>query len=679
MTDFDVTGPDNKVYTVSGPEGSTREDALRMAPKLHAAGKLRLKETNEPPPPEETKELSWAQVPLDAVKGAVKGIASGIETFPGAAASALGTVGKMAESILPESASMREEREKRNRFTEENPLPLASSNLPSPQGAIGKTVESVAENVPMAAAAPGRAATRAAMAVGGGAGAEAGGAITGGPGGRFIGGLAGGGVAAGAEGGVQAAARQGRRPGEVAAQDYTRALTRDKDTPEALWQRLEEARRIRPDASIADVGGENVRGLVERIAQTPGVGRTVVVPRITSQQEQQLDRLAGDLRVLGGTEHTARQAIQQTMAEQAEDATPLYRTAYQEGDREIGGSELERLSSAPSVQAAMHTAVSRWRDSAIADGYGAMNPAAIIDRGGLLTFTGKQLPAFPNIQFWDYTKRQLDDMVRSAIKEGSTTRARDLTRITAQLRTALDAQVPSYAEARNSWSGHQSYLDAIEEGANILKRSVTGEQTEAILAGMGESERQGYAIGAVTSIIDRMGGDPAKLGDMTKYIRSPEMRLKISNMLPPEARDSFNQRLNYEIRSSELTQQSLKNSATARRLAEKQDADSLVGELAISTINHGGIGLRMAKEIMTSLQGRYRGLMRSKSDEILAEMLIGPPSSPVSLMQPRPSNPAAAQLPSMAGGQAAQPIELPPVEVSPPVIKYDAKGNPIHP
>lgn len=63
---YDITGPDNQIYTISGPEGGTREDALRAAPALHAAGKLRLKETNTPAEPKE--ELSWSQVPLEAVK-----------------------------------------------------------------------------------------------------------------------------------------------------------------------------------------------------------------------------------------------------------------------------------------------------------------------------------------------------------------------------------------------------------------------------------------------------------------------------------------------------------------------------------------------------------------------------------------------------------------------------------
>src|SRR4029077_19645592 len=128
-----------------------------------------------------------------------------------------------------------------------------------------------------------------------------------------------------------------------------------------------------------------------------------------------------------GTQRTAYRAIEDTMAARREAATPLYQQAYADGDRAIWSPELERLSSAPFVQSAMRKAVTTWRNQAIADGYGAMNPGAIVDRGGLLTFTNRQLPAFPNIQFWDYTKRMLDDQVSTAIRAGQNQKARTLT------------------------------------------------------------------------------------------------------------------------------------------------------------------------------------------------------------------------------------------------------------
>jgi hypothetical protein len=79
-----------------------------------------------------------------------------------------------------------------------------------------------------------------------------------------------------------------------------------------------------------------------------------------------------------------------------------------------------------------------------------------------------------------------------------------------------------------------------------------------------------------------MGNDPAKLGDMTKYLRSPEMREKIAALMPtPEARAAWAKRLDFEVGSSELTGRALGNSATARRLAEQGDAGNIVGDLVM--------------------------------------------------------------------------------------------------
>jgi hypothetical protein len=40
----------------------------------------------------------------------------------------------------------------------------------------------------------------------------------------------------------------------------------------------------RPGATLADVGGENIKGLAERVAQTLAAGRTIVVPELTARK-----------------------------------------------------------------------------------------------------------------------------------------------------------------------------------------------------------------------------------------------------------------------------------------------------------------------------------------------------------------------------------------------------------
>lgn len=460
-------------------------------------------------------------------------------------------------------------------------------------------------------------------------------------------------VAGGATSGTEAAVRKAITPETNVSADLSRALERDQMTPGDLAAKLARVRQVRPNATIADVGGENVRGLVERIAQTPGVGRTVVAPTLTARQTSQMGRLADDLSTLTGGRQSAVQATQETMAARAHAATPLYQQTYQDGDHAIWGPELERLSSAPSVQSAMRGAVRIWRDNAIADGYGAMNPGAVVDRGGQLSFLSGKVPVFPNLQFWDYTKRLLDDQVNAAVRAGQNQKARSLTMLTQQLRQSLDAAVPSYRAAREAWGGPTQYMSAIEEGRNILSTKIGAEELHSQLAGMTEAQREGYRIGAVSAIRGKMGNDPAKLADLTKYLRSPETRAKIAALMPtPEAAEAFENALDFEVQLSTLTGQALRGSQTARRLAERADAESIVGDLVMGAFAHGPT-LGLLHRILLTVPGRVRDTLRSRSDALLADLLVNSAAAgkvPKALEYKPPVSAGGAVLPSALAG-----------------------------
>lgn len=422
------------------------------------------------------------------------------------------------------------------------------------------------------------------------------------------------------------AVRNAFSPEANVSTDLGRAILRDADDPASLMQRANDLSIDRPGvATLADAGGENVRGLVERVAQTPGAGRTQVVPALTQRQQGQAMRLANDLRSLTGTTRTAHQAITEVTAERAAAARPLYQQAYDEGDQALWSPGLERLTGAPSFQRAMRGAVQAWKDQAIADGFGSMNPGALVENG-LIRFQGGNVgvPAFPNLQFWDYTKRILDDQVRTAINSGQGQKAQALTRITQEFRNELDRLAPeSYRAARDSWAGPSRYMDAIEEGRNILSTRVSGEELSAALPHMSEAEREGFRLGAISAIIGRMGNDAAKLGDMTKYLRSPEVRTKLAAIMPDEnAAREWARRLDFEVSSSELTGRSLGNSATARRLAERQDAENIAGDLVVDALT--GTPQSFIRQILGAGPKWIRDTLRSRADAMLAEVLTNP-------------------------------------------------------
>lgn len=210
---------------------------------------------------------------------------------------------------------------------------------------------------------------------------------------------------------------------------------------------------------------------------------------------------------------------------------PMYKKAYEEGDRAIWNSDLERLTSAPAVKAAMRRATGAWQNTAVADGFGAMNPS-MVDRGGLLTY-GKSIPVFPNLQFWDYTKRQLDDMIRNTLP--GTNKYRDLTRLAGQLRESLGSEVPSYDRAKGTAAVFFGARDASDAGQKAASWRGNIYELSKILNKMNPVEKDLFREGYASALADRA----YKLGDsvdVTKRLyANPDARQAAWRILGPQA------------------------------------------------------------------------------------------------------------------------------------------------
>ena len=413
--------------------------------------------------------------------------------------------------------------------------------------------------------------------------------------------------------GVSAAARGIRgalAPETGAAADIGRALVRDETTPQAAVAKITALQTERPGvATIADVGGENIRGLVERVAQTPGAGRTQVIPALTERQSQQAARISDDLKALTGTNKTAVQTIEETMAARAKEAAPLYKTAMEFEAKNI-----------PEIVNAFSQAVSTGWGQAIAKSP-SFRKTLETEYGVTDAVVGK-IPLMPLIDAW---KKEVDGVVGEAIRRGNKREASVLSKMRDDVIEVVDRHNPSYRIARAAWEGKSKYLDAVEDGRAILGRNISAEELAPRFAALSEAEKEAYRIGAVSSIVNRMGSDPAKLADMTKYLRSPEMTKKIASIMPTkDTALSWLKRLQFEVSSSELTARALGNSATARRLAEREDAQGIVGDLIKDAVLRGPSSLSFLNSVLTAGPKWLRDSLRSRTDKILADLLVNP-------------------------------------------------------
>lgn len=557
----------------------------------------------------EWKALPASKGVLNYIDDAVRSIAQGA-TF-GFADEFAALMTSMTSDMTYEQA-LKKERAKDKKISKAISIPgeiaggVASAVAAAPATAAGAAVTGLSK-------LPGLVKTMGAGAgLGGLAGAgtaEEGGRLEGAAGGAVLGA----GTGAVLHGAVSAgrAIKGALTPKATAAADLSRAIARDADTPAALAGRAKAAQAERPGvATIADVGGENVKGLVERVAQTPGAGRTQVVPALTQRQQQQAARISDDLKVLTGTNKTAMETIDEVMTAREIEAKPLYDAAIAFDAKQV--PEIVN-----SVGATIKT------------GWGKSIVAGSNFRKTLETEYGidpRNIKDMPLMVFIDAFKKEADDLIGAASRSGNNNKARVIGKMKDDLLNVVDQFNPAYSTARKAWAGKSAYLEAVDEGRNVLSRNVSAEELAANFRTLSDAQKEAYRIGAVSSIINRMGSDPAKLGDMTKYLRSPEMLKKLAMIMPSrESAMSWLKRMEFEVSSSELTARALGNSATARRQAELADAQGIVGDLVVDALMNGTTaGLTLWNKITVQAPKWVRDTLRSRTDKVLADLLTNP-------------------------------------------------------
>jgi hypothetical protein len=400
------------------------------------------------------------------------------------------------------------------------------------------------------------------------------------------------------------AIRDAVSPEANVAADLGRAFARDETAPGWALQQLSDIRQHRPQATLADVGGENVKGIVERVSQTPGGGRTITVPNLTQRQQGQAMRISQDLKSLTGTPKSAFETINETMAARKEAAGPLYKEAMQ-----ANVADNQQV-----VDAIMGETQTGW-GRAILNSKDVKN--TLQTEYGVTGVPGKE-HLMPIIDAWQKAARDAAD---SAARAGNNNKARVINDMRNRVLEAVDEANPAYKSARAAWAGPSQYMDAVERGRNIFTEPA--EEFAARFRNLSDAEKEAERIGAVSAVIARMGNDTAKLGDMTKYLRSSEMRGKLSALMPnQEAAAAWARRLDYETRSSEMTGRALGNSATARRLAEKEDAENLAADLVMDVVKLAPKSFVM--KVIGAGPKWLRDTMRSRADALLADVLTNP-------------------------------------------------------
>lgn len=517
------------------------------------------------------------------------------------------------------------------------------------QHPVASTVGNIAGAVALPIGAAGQAATLPGrMAAGAGVGAALGGAAGVGEGVGAVDSLSRGAVGAaagGALGGVAPAAIEGvvrgaraaatpianavrgvRNVDDEAARRVVTALERDRAIDPQATGRLtpnEYAASVQSGgpATIMDIGGEQTRALARSAANTSPEGRAVINRTINDRFEGQTGRVTGWLR---NTFHFPDAAAQQEALEQTARTVNRanYSQAMRAGDREIFSPELDRLMGSPAVVDAMRRASTSGKDRAITQGLGAMRQGVTVENG-VVTFTRgpNGVPTYPNLAFWDATKKELDDAASAAARAGRRGEASTLSDLARTLRGELDQAVPSYRQARAGAAHFFGAENALEAGQNFVAKNMSANEARRALTQMTPQERQLFQDGFVSRFVETLGQVGDRRSILNKIAESPAAREKLNVALGRARAEELEAGLRVEG-IMDLARNAVQgNSTTARQLAELGLAGGAYG------FSGGGINPftdpgAVVNAALVYGAARGRNVINERLSRRVAEMLV---------------------------------------------------------
>jgi hypothetical protein len=223
---------------------------------------------------------------------------------------------------------------------------------------------------------------------------------------------------------------------------------------------------------------------------------------------------------------------------------PRYERAYAMGNRQITLNK--DIMESPTIANAMRAAETKWKDWQVIDGIGLKNP-----------------PAKPNLQFWDYTARELAGKAQEARRAGNMQEAARFGGLERLLKTELDNRITEFKDARVGAAAFFNADKASEAGEKFIVMNADPREARRALAAMNPAERELFARGFADKLAEGAMNKANTLGTIQKMFTAPRAREKIEIALGP----ARSKEIEVAMRAETIAQRSrdaLGNSQTAR-------------------------------------------------------------------------------------------------------------------
>lgn len=391
----------------------------------------------------------------------------------------------------------------------------------------------------------------------------------------------------------------------VVSKAFQQILARVKNSADAggptaqdMLDAVNAGNSLNKPVMLADVGGEPVQGLAERLANTPGQSRQIAVQALNARDKGAGVRLAGNidegLNPAGGGDITAFDMGKALSQAKQTAAAPKFDAALNaqplNPDLIEPGGALDNLMSRPSMIAAANNALSIAKEA-------GENPASLgigFDAEGNVKF--QNVPSWKTLQ---YMKEGLDDVL-DTYRDKMTGRLVLDKQGTATLGTAnafrnlLTTENPAYGAALDAWSGPSASQSAIKMGQTVLSRNPG--QIADDLANLSPSDKEFYKLGVSQALKDSVAKTGAAGDEARKLVGNDYLKQQLRPLFNDDA--SYNRFIDSATSESQMfgtKYNMLGNSRSALRLAEQAHNTEGTGILAplmegATAIGAGGAG-----------------------------------------------------------------------------------------
>ena len=378
---------------------------------------------------------------------------------------------------------------------------------------------------------------------------------------------------------------------------------------------VDEARRMGPEASLADVTGEAGVAYGQAALGKGGAPARAVAERNLGKLDDAQQRIRDTFgRMSKSKEFSYYDTLDDLKKARKEAAGPYYEKAF---DKTIQPNEdLMEVLSRPAMR-------KMWQQAEIdAANRGETLPRIMNwDDQGRAVFTGDRMPTLRELQSMDQELgKQLGAMSKAHASPMNTdwtlaNKMQTVGSLRKDLNKALANQVPEYGQAKQLYAGGSDLLRAQNTGRSGLRGNMD-DRLKAISELPAGGGKEAYTQGLMSDVYTKLGSAPDDALTGLRQLRSRNAKTVMGKVMGKDRSDAIQNRLTTEQRYREVGNKLLGGSQTELRAGAKE----MLEEGLSSPIMRG----QLIEQIQEVVKNRFTKKLSAKAATEFVDVLTKP-------------------------------------------------------